>query len=91
MKLLAGHLMAEESVAAQLSASDEATLAAAEMLVETTWKVSMFSMKNGFWKSISHGTKLIAGEGYGITQAEALVCHSIKELSAWNILLCCFN
>lgn len=36
MKLLAGHLMAEESVAAQLSASDEAILAAAEMLVETT-------------------------------------------------------
>lgn len=65
--------------------------AVAETLRGTTWKVSVFTMKNGFWKWISHGSKLIAREGYRFTPAEALVYHSIKKLSIWNVLLCCFS
>lgn len=65
--------------------------AVAEALRGTTRKVSVFTMKNGFWKWISHGTKLIAREGYRITPAKALVYRSIKEQNIWNVLLCCFS
>lgn len=67
------------------------SVAVAEALRGTKWKLSVFTMKNGVWKWIYHGTKMIARGGYRITPTEALVYHSGKEQNMCNGLLCFFS
>lgn len=81
----AGGSMAEESVAAQLSASDEVTLAATETLVETTWKVSVWKM--GFGSQFPMALNWLQGKD---TESHKLRLWSIIQLRNWVYEISCF-